>query len=433
MPPLPALAVDEDMAGVALQTASLREPGPALRTSEMLPLTGLTAVALAALALGLVLLLLPGIRLAPEIPPFLFAVALAMLILTLLLSRDGRSYPSSVGSAEATDAVRETRPAVSSSAASPTPTPPPRNRVGVPGRGSAWRILSSPTEPGDETWLSWLPRESRRLGPEAASLAPGVLSSPGRAGNLVAFPVRDYFGGALPPARRGTLSSVPPRAKERGIVGDEHLPALSSSRASPFSEAELDRMFPPAGRRGPVFLDDVPDRIGGSSPWTHSGGSLRRRSLSIGDETSDLAGSRLDPDVGEDIALAAPQSRGRGAESSKASSSSDSPGDSARNLEHESATNLTELRHEAANPVPPHLRASGTLLRFEPSPRSGAAKGSSAPRSVCASCSNVVVDLRLSGPCPKCLRPLCQDCLREALVTVGHGWCTDCAQAASAS
>jgi len=93
----------------------------------------------------------------------------------------------------------------------------------------------------------------------------------------------------------------------------------------------------------------------------------------------------------------------------------------------------SELSREAANPVPPHLRAAGPLDRFGPRPARPGGKDTSTARSVCASCSKVVVNLRMSGPCPRCLRPVCTDCLREAFVTQGHGWCLDCSTAVAAA
>jgi hypothetical protein len=249
-------------------------------------------------------------------------------------------------------------------------------------------------------------------------VAPGVVTSPGRAGNLVAFPVRDYYGGALPPAVRGSRPSPPTGARAKGLVGDEHLPRLSSSHASPFSEEELDRMFPPAGRRGAAILPRAPDRIGGAAPWAKPAGAAGSTDSGIGEVSADVSISST---------LAEGSSRD-GEEPSRLDRPSrkdeDEPGD-------RFGVDTDELGREAANPVPPHLRASGPLIRFEPSRPSRGEKNAAVSRSVCASCSRVVVNLRMSGPCPKCLRPVCNECLREAFVTQGHGWCLDCSSASA--
>jgi len=431
MPPFRALAFSEKMAGVAHRTASLGTSGPGWATADALRSTGLTAVALAILALGLALLVLPGLNVAPGIPAVLIAVALGVLVVILLLSRGERPGRSPVESTNVPEAPRETYQRASSPSPA-IPTDASRGpRAGVPGRGSAWRILSSPTEPGDETWLSWLPRESRRLGPEGGSVVRGVVPSPGRAGNLVAFPVRDYFGGALPPVARGPPSSVPATAREGAHFSDEHAPTLSSSRASPFSDEELDRMFPPEGRRDPILLEDAPDRIGGHSPWGGSG-AVAHRSFAIPETTSERPGRGEETEAHDAIPLPAYRWNRRVSENSEAPSTTNPREGSTRTSVGRTGAHPSELREEASNPVPPHLRASGPLIRFEPRSPTRGGKGSSAPRSVCASCSKVVVDLRMSGPCPKCLRPLCHECLREALVTVGHGWCLDCSRATMA-
>ena len=390
-------------------------------------------MALAALALGLVLLLLPGLHEAPEIPTALFLAALAMLVMTLLLSRSERTDVAPIVPSETPEAPRSAPPSPPNSARASTPTPPTAPRSAVPGRGSAWRILSSPTEPGDETWLSWLPREIRRLGPEAASVGPGVVTSTGRAGNLVAFPVRDYFGGALPPAARGAMTPLPPKNRGRGLVGDEHLPALADSRAAPFSEEELDRMFPPEARRESVFLQAAPDRIGMHAPWAIPV-EARDSSIEDSDEVSGRPGAGADTEADEDIAL--PSHRWVGQNrlpSTVPAVVADHEVPARPSAGRVASSPSTELIREAANPIPPHLRGSGTLIRTRPLPTTRGGHAGSPPRSVCASCSKVVVDLRLSGPCPRCLRPLCRDCLRDALATVGHGWCADCSRAAVAA
>jgi hypothetical protein len=288
----------------------------------------------------------------------------------------------------------------------------------VAGKGSSWRILSAAADPGDETWLSWLPRERRRLVPEEGSVPPGVVTSPGRAGNLVAFPVRDYYGGALPPTVRGSRMSLPAGPREKGLVGDEHLPRLSSSHASPFSEEELDRMFPPEGRRGAVFLSTAPNRIGGASPWAkpvHAVGSSASRTGGVSADVM-LSTTPAEDTVLEERAPSLPVRRSRNDENEREASM---------------GVDTEDLGREAANPVPPHLRAAGPLIRSDSAQPFRAGKNTAGARSVCASCSKVVVNLRMSGPCPKCLRPICNECLREAFVAHGHGWCLDCSSTAA--
>ena len=383
--------------------------------------TVLLAVALVSVALGLTLLVLPIPRALTVVPVALFAIALATLGVVLAASRGRSIGDPSRGHRESSEPPASADVALPAAEKSP-PKVAERSVRPASSRGSSWRVLSSSANPGDETWLSWLPRERRRLYAEPGSVAPGVVTSPGKAGNLVAFPVRDYYGGALLPAVRGPRTTLPTPAKERGLIGDEHLPRLTSPHASPFSEEELDRMFPPEGRRrGPVFLPDAPDRIGGGASWAKSAIPTPIASSEAGRLLADVS---LSPAPADDLLLDETRPSPLEGLSHK--------GEGERETEIDLTTD-ERLSREAANPVPPHLRASGPLLRFEPSRPARGTKSSATPRSVCASCSKVVVNLRMSGPCPKCLRPICNECLREAFVTHGHGWCVDCSSAVAAS
>lgn len=185
-------------------------------------------------------------------------------------------------------------------------------------------------------------------------------------------------------------------------------------------------MFPSVPGRRPVLLDDAPQRIGG--------GSFLRREPTAREESSVRPGGTL-PSLGSRTSTfeREPDSFARSDRSDEApeedivvqlSTTTERP--AAREGASRPSSTSDDLFREAANPVPPHLRAAGPLLRFEPAKPVARSGSSPTSRSVCASCSKVVVSLRMSGPCPKCMRPICNDCLRDAFVTHGHGWCVDC-------
>ena len=271
------------------------------------------------------------------------------------------------------------------------------------GVGSEWRVLSSPSVPGDETWLSWLPRERRRLGPDPASSAPGVVHSTGRAGNLVAFPVRNYFAAGPPreesrpslagPSSRGSDDSVGDPSPETTLGSPSSRNRASwltgSTPPHPYSVEELDRMFPPLAGGHRVFLEDAPQRIGARSVDPTM---VRPRPDRVSSES---------PPTSPTLPIPTHDEKG---------------GPSPENA----------LSIEATNPVPPHLRPVAPLEHTGAAPPARAHSSLSSARSVCASCSTVVVNLRMSGPCPNCLRPICDDCLREALRSHARGWCADC-------
>lgn len=183
-------------------------------------------------------------------------------------------------------------------------------------------------------------------------------------------------------------------------------------------------MFPPEGPHTSVFLPAPPDRVGTRSPWSPT----RRFGAAPVPTTTELTGAFGTP-ADEPVSGNGSTPLGECAAGYDTSDAVLAPNVNTippSTPVEGRATPPTELRLEAANPTPPHLRPVGAFLRCEPQTIARPGKRTFAPRSVCASCSRVVIDLHLSGPCPKCLRPLCDVCLREALATQGHGWCLDC-------
>jgi hypothetical protein len=308
-------------------------------------------------------------------------------------------------------------------------------------------VLSSPPSPGDETWLSWLPREHRRLGHEGAGFASGVVPSPGRAGNLVAFPVPNYFHGVRSVPGSGEIGDptllVRPRPNPAEAADPTDLPTTprnsggratsrSSARRRLYSEEELDRMFPPISGHPYAVLSNAPERVGGVPSWktepdTPTGDPARTEDYALLAEGRSYATGKDGHGRTRQVPFEEPRSDI--IRMHESTTSPDSPSPDGAPAPDDTATRLSV---EAANPVPPHLRDMGsgpTRARTE-----RAARRSVDPerqRSVCASCSKVVVSLHMSGPCPRCLRPICNDCLREALVHHGHGWCLDCAHASA--
>ncbi|MGA3021393.1 MAG: hypothetical protein ABSE66_01095 [Thermoplasmata archaeon] len=398
----------------------------------------LPAAALTSLFLGLALLLDPLARVGVYTPFALLAVGLGALASSTSLYRWWNPLPLPGESVPAVGVATASRPTGPPTEAATGPADRPRSPI--TGRGSEWRVLSSPSDPGDETWLSWLPRERRRLGPKAIGSVPGVVHSPGKAGNLVAFPVRNYYHGvrsamgsgeiagsaslAKPPRSIAEVDSAPvspptPDDRSRGLPPP-------SPRAEPLSEEELDRLFPPVSGRRSVFLSEAPERVGGPSSWAMEPG-LPADPPARSDESARSTERDWSTPEGDGDS----PSRGVPFEDQRADRPT-IPGSTAFSRSGPLGVfprpdaRSADLFLEAANPVPPHLRGTGLPVRMEPHRPARRSLNSASQRSVCASCSKVVVNLRMSGPCPKCLRPICNDCLRQAFVAQGHGWCLDC-------
>lgn len=423
------------MAGVP--HATLTGPSPAgwervhrLSSRILLPLA-----ALSSLVLGGVLLLHPSKPLGPYAPFVLVAIGLASLA-----TSSGLQFHLPRGPAPALGPSRAVVPDVSRPHPESTQgplLPSIRRRSFSPNPGSDWRVLAAPASPGDETWLSWLPRESRRLGAAGGLSGSRTGYSPVQPGSLVAFPVQrlntniqvDSMPGAFARSTRVPGSPQVPTDKPRSnpdfspTKGVAPEPPGRGSKKPPFSEDELDSMFPPGSEQRPAFLPKAPQRVGvrGSRPsesQPRAGPSIptaRPTNHSVPEVEMDSA--RPSVDSGQDweplpVTL----------------DPKPVPTASARSLEttREPEPVGSEISLEAANPVPPHLRSAGFRSAIETLPSGRRTPDLPGSKSVCASCSKVVVNLRMSGPCPKCLRPICTDCLREALVSHGHGWCIDC-------
>lgn len=399
---------------------------PELSRRLALPLI-LPVAALGFLAAGLLLLLEPVLSFGPYAPLMLFSAGLGSLVGLTVLSYTRTEIPAH-GDASAS-AQESVRPGVARPHDMPVPTAPGRAQDGR--AGSAWRVLSGASDPGDETWLSWLPRERRRLGPAEDGIAPGVVSSPGRAGNLVAFPVRNFYGALRVPSDPHGSSrpplSRPPSLVSRDARVDPGRSSASSApasidppstvpRGSPFSPDDLDRMFPPGLPGRTIFLDGPPQRVGRAGRTTSSASGTESSGADepgrAEERENEVVPTLADLEAESDYVRATVQDDGLGETSGAGVRASP-----------ERSVGVLE---EAFNPIPPHLRRSGPLLRRHAPSSTYPPRPERAPRSVCASCSKVVMNLRMSGPCTRCLRPICSDCLRESLASQGHGWCTDC-------
>jgi hypothetical protein len=428
------------MGEVVHEVRAFRNPAGSDRLTNLSHRFLLPAAALTSLFLGLALLLDPLTTVGDYAPFALFAAGLGAL--ATLTSMYQWWNPTPPRAESNLGAVTSLPPAPPSASVAPGSMDRPR-RSTINGRGAEWRVLSVPPTPGNG--LSWLIHGHGRPGPEAAGSAPGVVHSPGKSGNLVWFPVRNYLHGVRPATRAtdddrstrraNTSPSIPPAGDPPGSPttpwGGVHTPSSPARVARPLSDEELDRMFPPATIRRPYMLPDAPEKVGGLSSWARvmdpddDAPARTDESASPTGSLSPTAEGDGDPDR-DYVPFADERVDGPRVPDSTATSRSGSFKAVSRQV-----AESTDLFLEAANPVPPHLRSAGVHAQIEahrPTRRSMSFAGQ---RSVCASCSKVVVDLRMSGPCPNCLRPICNDCLRESLATRGHGWCVDCSAAHS--
>ncbi|MGA8091233.1 MAG: hypothetical protein WB984_01875 [Thermoplasmata archaeon] len=431
------------MSGVVCSTPALSTPVRWERLRDLSHRFLLPAVALTSLFLGLVLFLDPLASVGSTIPFALFAIGSGGLAGFISLHGWKTTVLSPATSVTAAGVATSSRPADPLGAVAPGPNE--RHRARLTPKGAEWRVLPAPSISRDGGWISWLPREHRRSGIEGVEPVPGVVHSPGRAGNLVWFPVRKDYHGVRSSPGSGDLSRPSPGAEPSLTAteaGGPSVPPVTSPRRGrdpseplpgtrPLSVEELDRMFPPVSSSRSTFLSEAPERVGGPSTWVREL-SLPADPLASPDEsTSSTEGRSSTFEEGEDPPSQADPFEGRRADHSAIPETTSSPRSHPPDGTSRSNAETAELFLEAANPVPPHLRGESAHARMEARRPSVRSIDPASQRSVCASCSKVVVNLRMSGPCPKCLRPICNDCLREAFVTHGHGWCIDCSAAAT--
>lgn len=188
-------------------------------------------------------------------------------------------------------------------------------------------------------------------------------------------------------------------------------------------------MFPPQPNRRPGFLPTPPDKVGVSPPRTmeeepaldiaEAGVSTMPRAETV------LSKTTPEPYLPSASPASLVEAETAGSLVEARSTPLDRPG--AFDLSGGTPGKAPDLYLEAINPVPPHLRNPGVHLRISAHGSRRRPPDPTKQKSVCASCSKLVVNLRMSGPCPRCLRLICNDCLREAFLTNGRGWCDDCA------
>ena len=237
----------------------------------------LPATAITSVALGILLLLHPQSLVSFYLPISLFAIGIGVLASsTSLRKRKNRAPSSEVPATPLPEApAAPTLPPPSLAAASAERRTP--RAWGA--KGSEWRVLSDPDHSGLGSGLAWLARRGGwRAHAAGREAAPGVVRSPGNAGNLVALPMRHYYPGVrspLPPEEFADLvdslrdlpivepppaRTVPPAARYDSIP-----PSPPPSRTErTFSEEELDRLFPRGRDRRAVFLSDAPTKVGGA-------------------------------------------------------------------------------------------------------------------------------------------------------------------------
>lgn len=372
------------------------EVAPASRR-YLLPLAGAAAVGAGGLALA-------GV--GPVVSPYVAAGLVAVGAVALVSSVSYHRLRSPSPAAAAPPALARPRPAPGGRPARPESTP----------HSGLGRVASSSVSwSGEEIWQRWRRPAGSHLGAEVIPPVGSTAYVPPRSGSLHPFGARDrdlWFMPSmpLPPERRGGRS-VPSPPRAASAAHSHGTRSLTGRRFGPFSDDELDRLFPPEpGAPDPVSAPARPSPaavpLAVEPPATEppAPSPLVTLEEKVFRERSPPAADGFSGDVG------GPWS-GVGALSGAGA------------IDH-------LLYLEALNPVPPHLRTSTEEVSL-PTPTVVRSPPAAVPRS-CGSCRRGLGDFRTWSSCARCGRPICRRCLGLSIRFGEDGVCWDCSESALA-
>jgi len=189
---------------------------------------------------------------------------------------------------------------------------------------------------------------------------------------------------------------------DRWLRGGPTPAGSAATSLEPYSEADLDLLFPPEADPRPPTVDPPAGPV--EPPL------IQDRA----EADSDVNPERLDP---LSVPIGSPEPGPAAPSVDYGALSWGAPG-----LGVEFGLPDHELYLEAINPVPPHLRApTASPARAPEPPELGFASSGR-----CSVCADPVSGFRAWTPCPRCFRPVCRECLTASLHEGGSGECASC-------
>ena len=382
-----------------------------------LPVAGAVALVFGALA---------TVRLWQEpavVLPFLLLLVGAVALVTTFASLELLVFdrqpatapgPGSVGRALADSAVGPpANPAVLSA--------PP----GAPRSGLGRAAVQAATHVDDELWTRWAGPVAPGLGAAGDGPVPGAAYSTPRRGTPGPFPSRGHEAVSLtgPLARSGAMRArveptSPPSPARRAVDAAAGAARPAGSRLPlPFSEDELDRLFPPESSPGPAPM---------SSRWSGPDGSTgsSESAETEGEDAPSSAPLRTAPvpfAISGARSLTPPEPAGRSEASAEGpsvgSGSGDEPVAFLFSLE---AVESGGYLGRVASPRP----ALGRIGPLREVPRRD--EVAPPPARSCTECSARLTDFRAWADCPDCGTPLCRLCLSVSFLRGTMGSCSAC-------
>ena len=341
----------------------------------------------------------------------------------------GVGYHAWASRARAADAPQEPPRIFAAGARTSPPAVAAAGTVGrpdptTPQSGIGQATVQGAAEGGPRIWQQWdAPTPwSKTLGSPLIGPVPETAYVPHAPGAFVPFPSTEqdivYVPGAvlrpLPVASPWALDRFPSDPHRSGAVrGHSGGRARSArgGRTEPFSDRELDELFPPGpprpeGGAAGAIAPAIPSMTG---PGPSCALALRTPPV-IG-----AAGPRR---------LSPAPARSPGG---PPSIPGPRPGSTRPSATAEASAAAAPVRHaiylEAINPIPPHRRESE---RRSPGERPAPPFRSPDTLRSCAVCDRGLSDFRSWAECAKCYRPVCRLCLSISLLSGYDGLCSTC-------
>jgi hypothetical protein len=394
-----------------------------------LPVAGTCAVVLAAL-----ILLGEWSGTGPALYWTLFAVGVGALVSSFgfLAWQESLALRASRPVAHVAPPAAPVAPAVPGTTAEPH-RPVSAHHLTLPhlhsGLGRA--AVSAAFRSGDDMWRRWVTPASPSLGVEVAGPVASSWYSPTKEGALAPFAPRDQGIWFLSPDHHLVIPDLPssgggPSFSVSGGSRDLRLEPEPTERTQPFTEFELDTLFPPEPGAPLPPYDDTPPPEPAPDPFAGPPGSPAPSPPTI-PTLSDTEERPRAPSAPSTFRTGAPPIwEGLDAEIALAAAEAGAMGSGPSGM----LPTLDSLDHqvylEALNPTPPHLRTSHRPSRPKPPKRTVRSVASPEGHEFCTMCARKVADFRTWVECPRCGRPLCRDCLGISFLTGAGGRCFNC-------
>ncbi len=315
-----------------------------------------------------------------------------------------------------------------------------RRREPTPVSGIGRTAVSVVTQAGDELWRRWVRPRSTSLGAELVGPVPETAYSPPKPGAFVPFPEKDRNIRFVQPNRDGRASegsssnsdSEPVWTLRGGfsttISGATAL-VNRTAEGSPFSEADLDLLFP---RESRPFGPNPPPSPESPNPVPE---------VTLEPRPAVSPRFRVEPEWRpQDSPVASPRdlSDGLGPLPDGSTSLVERPGAAAEafgqlsaqplGAESPSVSSDYSMRLDSTHPAQLLSQGSGAKSIGAPKEQPGLLRQKPGVRT-CIVCSRHLSQFRAWSVCPHCREPLCRYCLRLSFASGAEGYCFDCGEA----